>query len=92
MNSIDKLIRLRDRPSDVVVRELAGRDARASSVVFAPDGQTLFSGDADGARVARATDLAERGIGGFARAKIVREGEIARCQSRTSRWADRTSR
>jgi hypothetical protein len=52
-----------------------------NSVVFAPDGKTPSSGDADGVRVVRATDLAESGIGGFARAKIVREGEIAEVPS-----------
>jgi jouberin len=74
----EKLIRLWDCPSEVLVRELAGREARVNSVVFAPDGKTLFSGDADGVRVVRATDSAERGIDGFARAKIVREQEIAK--------------
>jgi WD40 repeat protein len=47
MNSIDKLIRLWDSPSEVVAREVAGREARVSLVAFAPDGKTLFSGDAE---------------------------------------------
>jgi jouberin len=77
MNSIDKLIRLWDRLSEVVVREPPGHEARVNSVVSAPDGKTLFSGDADGVRVLWAIDLAERGIDGFTRAKMVRKEEIA---------------
>jgi WD40 repeat protein len=59
MNSIDKLICVWDRPSEAVVRELAGHETRVNSVVFAPDGKTLLSGDADGVRVVR-----PKGFGG----------------------------
>jgi jouberin len=75
---MDRVIRLWDRPSEVVMREFAGHEAAVNSVAFSPDGKTLFSGDADRVMIVWNIDLTERGVDGFARVKIVREGEIAK--------------
>jgi jouberin len=73
---IDRVIRLWDRPREEIMREFAGHETRVNSITFSPDGKNLFSGDADGIIIVWNTDLTERGLDGFTRAKIVREGEI----------------
>lgn len=76
---IDKIIRIWDRPEQVVIMEFNAHDTRINSLSFSSDGASLYAGDANGIISVWNTDLEENGADGFELVKVVKEGEIEKC-------------
>lgn len=75
----DGIVRFWDRPTQKVLRECVGNEGTINSLVFSPDGQTLYAGDSSGIITVINTNISQNGIDDIVRKQITREPEIAKC-------------
>ena len=75
----DGIIRFWDGPTQKVLRECVGNEGTINSIVFSPDGNTLYAGDSAGIINVINTNISQNGIDDIVRKQVVREPELAKC-------------
>jgi hypothetical protein len=75
----DGIVRFWDGPTQKVLRECVGNEGTINSLVFSPDGQTLYAGDSSGIITVINTNISHNGIDDIVRKQITQEPELAKC-------------
>lgn len=72
----DSLVRLWDRTKNSCTAELRGNVGTINSLVFSPDGKSMYAGDSTGIITVFNTDVTVEGTDGVSRKSVVKEDEI----------------
>ena len=75
----DGIVRFWDGPTQKLLRECIGNEGTVNSLVFSPDGNTLYAGDSCGVITIFNTNISQNGIDDIVRKQIIKEPELVKC-------------
>ena len=75
----DGIVRFWDGPTQKLLRECTGNEGTVNSLVFSPDGNTLYAGDSSGIITVFNTNISQNGIDDIVRKQVIKEPELVKC-------------